>query len=93
MGVLPPRQGTEVLDSVLEQFLVTARSQPLKVLPYVFLTAGGDKVTIMLWDFSRLEELGNGKTKIHHPDGKNTTVDEDHDTVVVKMQFAAEAFD
>lgn len=93
MGVLPPRQGAEAIDSILTSFLVTARNQPLRVLPFVFLTQGGDKFTIMLWDFLRLEELGSGKTKVFTSDGKTATVDEDHDTVVLKMQQAAELFD
>lgn len=92
MGVLPPRQGAEAIDDVLSQFLVQVRNQPLRILPFVFLTQGGDKFTIMLWDFLRLEELGTGKTKVYTTDAKTATVDEDHDTVVIKMQEAAEAF-
>lgn len=92
MGILRARKGTDTLDDILTQFLVAARAQPLKILPFVFLTAGGDKFTIMLWDFLRLEELGSGKTKIYTSDGKTFTVDEDHDTVILKMQQAAELF-
>lgn len=95
MGIRRPRQGSEDVDVALSALVAGARSQPLRILPFVFLTTGlGDReFTFMLWDFLRMEELGNGKTKIYTTDGKTATVLEAHATVILKMQQAAELFD
>lgn len=94
MGVRRAIHGLEDLDTNFNQLVAAARNQPLKVLPFVFLTTSlGDRsFTFMLWDFLRMEELANGKTKIYTSDGKTATVLEGHDDVVLAMQAAAELF-